>query len=188
MRCIWQMDGDKVKGFKCEFSPIDMLMIVSGLKYIVADIERHPKDRERAQGIYNQIMLCRYYDEADHKTENCSVFPNNCEPKICDTCRYYNSNIPCGSTPGACKEADKFAEEFVDGLKKLKPTISKMEQVGKPQANCGDFADRLAYERGVKHAWEVAQKVFNSTVTFYEAEDVAKQIDKDHKGERKESE
>ena len=68
---------------------------------------------------------------------NCSEKPNNCEPKICDTCRYYNSNIPCGSTPSACKEADKFAEEFVDGLKKLKPkvepqtspTISKMEQV-----------------------------------------------------------
>ena len=129
MRCIWQMDGDKVKGFKCDFSPVDMLMIISGLKYIVADIERHPKDRERAQGIYNQIMLCRYYDEADHKTENSSEKPNNCEPKICDTCRYYNSNIPCGSTPSACKEADKFAEEFVEGLKKLKPTGSKMEQV-----------------------------------------------------------
>ena len=53
------------------------------------------------------------------------------EPQICDICRYYNSNIPCGSTPSACKEADKFAEEFVDGLKKLKPTISKMEQVDK---------------------------------------------------------
>lgn len=48
-----------------------------------------------------------------------------------------------------------------------------------PQTDCGDFADRLAYERGVKHAWEVAQKVFDSTVTFYEAKDVAKQIDKD---------
>ena len=48
-----------------------------------------------------------------------------------------------------------------------------------PQTDCGDFANRLAYERGVKHAWEVAQKVFDSTVTFYEAEDVAKQIDKD---------
>ena len=60
------------------------------------------------------------------------------------------------------------------------PTISKMEQVkDEPQADCGDFADRLAYERGVKHAWKVAQKVFDSTVTFYEAEDVAKQIDKD---------
>lgn len=65
MRCIWQMDGDKVKGFNCEFSPIDMLVIVSGLKCIVADIERHPKDRERAQGIYNQIMLCRYCDERE---------------------------------------------------------------------------------------------------------------------------
>ena len=84
MRCIWQMDGDKVKGFKCDFSPIDMLMIVSGLNYIVADIERHPKDRERAQGIYNQIMLCRYYDEADRKTENSSEKPNK-------------SDIPTGS-------------------------------------------------------------------------------------------
>ena len=62
---------------------------------------------------------------------------------------------------------------------KTEPTISKMEQVDEPQADCGDFADRLAYERGVKHAWKVAQKVFDSTVTFYEAEDVAKQIDKD---------
>lgn len=79
MRCIWQMDGDKVKGFKCEFSTVEMLTIVSGLKYIVADIDRHPKDRERAQGIYNQIMLCRYYDEADRKTENSSEKPNNCE-------------------------------------------------------------------------------------------------------------
>ena len=61
---------------------------------------------------------------------------------------------------------------------KDEPTISKMEQV-EPQTNCGDFANRLAYERGVKHAWEVAQKVFGSTVTFYEAEAVAKQIDKD---------
>ena len=63
MRCIWQMDGDKVKGFKCELSPVDMLIVVSGLKYITADIERHPKDRERAQYIYNKIMLSRYEDE-----------------------------------------------------------------------------------------------------------------------------
>ena len=56
-----------------------------------------------------------------------------------------------------------------------KPNICEDE----PQTDCGDFADRLAYERGIKHAWEVAQKVFDSTVTFYEAEDVAKQIDKD---------
>ena len=63
--------------------------------------------------------------------------------------------------------------------RKTEPTSSKMEQVDEPQTDCGDFADRLAYERGVKHAWEVAQKVFDSTVTFYEAEDVAKQVDKD---------
>lgn len=44
-----------------------------------------------------------------------------------------------------------------------------------------------AYDDGIAYAWEVAQKVFNSTVTFYEAEDVAKQIDKDHKGESREN-
>ena len=49
------------------------------------------------------------------------------EPTICDNCRYYNSNIPCGSTPSACKKADKFADEFVDGLKKLKPQIERRE-------------------------------------------------------------
>ena len=86
---------------------------------------------------------------ADRKTESNSEKPNNYEPKICDTCRYYNSNIPCGSTPSACKEADKFAKEFVDGLKKLKlkdePTISKMEQVDK--------------DINVRSKWEVPPKV-----------------------------
>ncbi len=69
---------------------------------------------------------CFAYTDADRKTENCSEKPNNCEPNICDFCRYYNSNIPCGLTPSACKEADKFAEEFVKGLKKnLKPQLDK---------------------------------------------------------------
>ena len=71
-------------------------------------------------GFGEKCIECkRKQSEAKHKDE----------PQICDTCRYYNSNIPCGSTPSACKEADKFAEEFVEGLKKLKPTGSKMEQV-----------------------------------------------------------
>ena len=35
------------------------------------------------------------------------------------------------------------------------------------------------YRKGIDYAWSIAQKVFDSTVTFYEAEDVAKQIDKD---------
>ena len=104
---------------------------------------------------------------ADRKTEpSCSEKPNNCdtcrnkgfegceqpclgcgccglyepkdEPKICDTCRYYNSNIPCGSTPSACKEADKFAEEFVDGLKKLKPKTEPQTYVINPQEPTND--------------------------------------------------
>lgn len=61
--------------------------------------------------------------EADRKDEPFAKDINvrsKDKPQICDTCRYYNSDIPCGSTPSACKEADKFAEEFVDGLKKLK--------------------------------------------------------------------
>lgn len=66
--------------------------------------------------------------EADRKTE----------PKICDTCRYYNSNIPCGSTPSACKEADKFAEEFVCGLKKLKPKDEPQTYVINPQEPTND--------------------------------------------------
>ena len=52
--------------------------------------------------------------------------PKQTEPSICDNCRYYNSIISCGSTPSACEEADKFAKEFVDGLKKLKPQTEPM--------------------------------------------------------------
>ena len=71
---------------------------------------------------------------------NSSEKPNNCEPKICDTCRYYNSNIPCGSTPSACKKADKFAEEFVDGLKKLTYVINPQEPTNDDKCfECDDF-------------------------------------------------
>ena len=73
-----------------------------------------------------------YFTRLEPKTE-----PNNYEPKICDTCRYYNSNIPCGSTPSACKEADKFAEEFVDGLKKLKPKDEPRCSVNGRPYDCG---------------------------------------------------
>ena len=66
-------------------------------------------------------------------------------------------------------------DAYPDLRQKMHDAVDEYE----PQTDYGDFADRLAYERGVKHAWEVAQKVFNSTVTFYEAEDVAKQVDKD---------
>ena len=104
---------------------------------------------------YGDPLDCHHFDNDDRKTENCSEKPNNCE-ELQDW------------------KDRMWAEAIV-----TEPTISKMEQVDKPQTDCGDFADRLAYERGVKHAWKVAQKVFDSTVTFYEAEDVAKQIDKD---------
>ena len=57
---------------------------------------------------------------AGHIEECMNCEPIEGKPHICDFCRYYSSNIPCGSTPSACKEADKFAEEFIDGLKKLK--------------------------------------------------------------------
>lgn len=98
MKCIWQLEGDKVKGFKCEFSPVDMLIVVSGLKYITADIERHPKDRERAQHIYNKIMLSRYEDEpqGDDIIVRSNLYPfrvaEQTEPKpICESC----SKNPC---------------------------------------------------------------------------------------------
>lgn len=56
------------------------------------------------------------------------------------------------------------------------------EPKDEPQYDFGEYADRLwkiAYERGKREAWEIAQTVFDSTVTLYEAEDVAKQITKD---------
>ena len=130
----------------------------------MTDLERIKKDVVEMDGRANvcwydtkvltkAVRLILEELTADRKTENSSEIPNNCEPKICDTCRYYNSNIPCGSTPSACKEADKFAEEFVDGLKKLKPkvepqtspTISKMEQVDKPQTGVS-YSDHTDYD------------------------------------------
>lgn len=73
---------------------------------------------KRVEWLEMQMRLVhRTLDKIDRKTE----------PQPCDTCRYYNSDIPCGSTPSACKEADKFAEEFVDGLKKLKPTADRTQ-------------------------------------------------------------
>lgn len=107
MRCIWQMDGDKVKGFKCEFSPIDMLIILSGLRYITADLDRHPKDRERAQYMYDKIMSSRYedklqgddiivrsnlepfrVDESQTEMPRCSV--NGTPYDECGFCEYFN--------------------------------------------------------------------------------------------------
>ena len=66
-----------------------------------------------------------------------------------------------------CRDCMAKVAEFIE------PKLRKKFE-DEPQTDCGDFADRLAYERGVKHAWEVAQKVFDSTVAFYEAEDFAK--------------
>ena len=93
---------------------------------------------------------------ANQTEPNSSEKPNNYEPRICDTCRYYNSYIPCGSTPSACKKADKFAEEFVEELKKLKlkplSTISKMEQV-LPM-------DSYSYARGFADGRESMRNLF----------------------------
>ncbi len=92
-------------------------------------IECHYEPKDECAKEYEKLGLKELKEliEADRKTENS-------EPKICDTCRYYNSNIPCGSTPSACKEADKFAEEFIDGLKKLKPK-------DEPQTDIHDLTD-----------------------------------------------
>ena len=49
------------------------------------------------------------------------------------------------------------------------------------------YEPKTDYERGRQDAWDIAQKVFGSTVTLYEAEDVAKQIDKDTNVRSKES-
>ena len=75
---------------------------------------------------------CRFELYCPEMCEGCCEWDSHYEPKdepqICDTCRYYNSNIPCGSTPSACKEADKFAEEFVQGLKNLQMVVKTEPQ------------------------------------------------------------
>ena len=97
-----------------------MLEIVDNERGFYKDMDGDVADIARA--VYDIILRVQVLEhKADRKTENSSEKPNNYEPRICDTCRYYNSYIPCGSTPSACKKADKFAEEFVDGLKQLKP-------------------------------------------------------------------
>ena len=100
----------------------------------------------------------------NRKTEpSDSEKPNNCETclyrsapwdaPICDSCTMADSHY----------EKDEFAPKT------------------EPQIIACPIQDNEAwtyedYQRGIAYAWSVAQKVFGSTVTFYEAEDVAKQI------------
>jgi hypothetical protein len=72
---------------------------------------------------------------------------------------------------------------FVDG-KYVKAALKRADDEPKdePQTETSTNAEKVQltdYERGRQDAWDIAQKVFDSTVTLYEAEDVAKQIDKD---------
>ena len=146
MKCIWQMDGDKVKGFKCDFSPIDMLTIVSGLKYIEADTERHPKDRERAQMIYNKIMLARYTDEQDRAEEfvnglkalNIIEADRKTEPQSddigdCNICKYvgleHRCNI-CINGSRFCKIED---EPQIDGYMTAEQTEDYRKMLDKAE-------------------------------------------------------
>ncbi len=105
---------------------------------LVASMAIHMGDLQRK--IDSQAEHIKALNEKLNNSEK----PNNYEPKICDFCRYYNSNIPCGSTPSACKKADKFAEEFVDGLKKLKPK-------DEPQKDCKKCQN---YEKCKNNKWK----------------------------------
>ena len=65
-------------------------------------------------------------------------------------------------------------KQIRDNTKKMADAFTRiadaLERLIEPQTD---------YERGRQEAWDIAQKVFDSTVTLYEAEDVAKQIAKD---------
>ena len=123
---------------------------------------------------------------AEPKTENCSEKPNNCEWSVeyakekldtmsCEACAHWEHGA---HNHYYCALLEMRQECYFES-KDESTLMFANKPKDEPQTDCGDFADRLAYERGVKHAWGVAQKVFDSTVTFYEAEDVAKQIAKD---------
>ena len=68
------------------------------------------------------------YDLADHKTENSSEKPNNCEHITEDgvTCAKYPACDDCLDNP---LNKVKGSERLVKGSEQTEPTISKMEQV-----------------------------------------------------------
>ncbi len=128
----------------------------------------------------NNCETCRHWqtrkDIYDLEDAYCELFYDNApchyEPKTEPT--GYNLS-PVETEPQTDTITFTYTEEEWNEIQDWKDRMWT-EAVIEPQTDCGNFANRLAYERGVKHAWEVAQKVFDSTLTFYEAEDVAKQI------------
>ena len=130
-------------------------------EWLCEHCQREPKDEPQTFDKPSKCLGCLYsdLDKAFHPCASCVDFDKYVgevsgkdEPQTCEECEHWSDTEDGCADRHGCKD--------------------------KPQTDYGDFADRLAYERGVEHAWEVAQKVFNSTVTFYEAEDVAKQIAK----------
>jgi len=102
--------------------------------------------------------------------------------EICDTCIYQSSNV-FGNWCVGRNTCDRYEADTpqTDGYMTVEQAEDYRKMLDKAEHKVyGNIADTPqtedAYERGVKHAWEVAQKVFDSTVTFYEAEDVAKQM------------
>ena len=123
--------------------------------------------------------LYHYWSNESDRGESCAIFGDGWDSPF----QYEDkegTTIGCYLDRHFIEKADAERDEYYASM--AESAVRYFED--EPQTDYGDFADRLAYERGVKHAWEVAQKVFDSTVTFYEAEDVAKQIDKMAIGKR----
>ena len=118
--------------------------------------------RSRADGLIDLEVV-----EVDRKTE-----PSDSEkPNNCDTC--------ANSGSYKCTNSDGEMYFKTEPLDKDTNVRSKEPQVIACPIQDDDSWIYGDFQKGIYYAWGIAQKVFDSTVTFYEAEDVAKQIDKD---------
>ena len=153
------------------------------------------EETEESKAIKKVIDEVERYVEQDRKTEpmKSTDYCKICNHKGCETCAADGSNpycVPSRYEPkkkscADCEYHDWEVDEHI-GFRDICNGIGKCPNKTEPQKEvtaCPIIDDDAwiyeEYRKGVDYAWSIAQKVFDSTVTFYEAEDVAKQIDKD---------
>jgi hypothetical protein len=166
--------------------------IMTMIKEIILE-KRYPHSRE--EDITDAFM--RGYEigkEQEHRwwstfCANCKDEPNCLgKPNNCETCANGEGDI---EACGYCRHGDLY-EPKTEQLDKDTNVRSKEPQT-EPQVIACPIQDDDSwiygdFQKGIYYAWGIAQKVFDSTVTFYEAEDVAKQIDKEEPQTEREGE
>lgn len=127
--------------------------------------------------IRNDVIIIRndggYFgtvpSEIDRKTEPQRGCDADCN-EDCADCARESELWKAEQTENSSEKPNNCIEPQTEDLQDWKDRMWAEAIVTEPQTE---------YERGKRDAWDIAQKVFDSTVTLYEAEDVAKQIKKD---------